>query len=151
MMLHMPIEEDLGSRCPWIPAGREVRSLTKFRRWGRGITSPKPPPSGAITPSEPSVRYSDGALTAEGEGWVDGCVSDLTHNMRCTKQPLQIGPVHATRFQGFPPPERLPSSELLRPSEFEAGLEPNPVVIRYNDVRPAFGTFVECRFMTGIP
>jgi len=58
------IEEDLGS-MPMGPGalGSEITD-EDFDDGDEDITSPKPPPSGAITPSESSIRSSDGALTA---------------------------------------------------------------------------------------
>ena len=58
------IEEDLGS-MPMGP-GRLGSEITDedFDDGDEDITSPRPPPSGIITPSESSMRSSDGALTA---------------------------------------------------------------------------------------
>lgn len=58
------IEEDLGS-MPMGP-GRLGSEITDedFDDGDEDIASPRPPPSGAMTPSESSIRSSDGALTA---------------------------------------------------------------------------------------
>lgn len=58
------IEEDLGS-MPMGPGalGSEITD-EDFDDGDEDITSSQLPPSGAITPSEASIRSSDGALTA---------------------------------------------------------------------------------------
>ena len=58
------IEEDVGS-TPMSPGvlGSEITD-DDFDDGDEDIASPKPPPSGAVTPSEASIRSSDGALTA---------------------------------------------------------------------------------------
>lgn len=58
------IEEDLGS-MPMGP-GRLGSEITDedFDDGDEDIASPRPTPSGIITPSESSIRSSDGALTA---------------------------------------------------------------------------------------
>lgn len=58
------IEEVLES-MPMSPGalGSEIND-EDFDDGDEDVHSPKPPPSGAITPSEASVRSSDGALTA---------------------------------------------------------------------------------------
>ena len=58
------IEEDLGS-MPMGPGGLGSEITDEdFDDGDEDLASPKPPPSGAITPSEASIRSSDGALTA---------------------------------------------------------------------------------------
>ena len=58
------IEEDLGS-MPMGPGGLGSEITDEdFDDGDEDIASPKPPPSGVITPSESSIRSSDGALTA---------------------------------------------------------------------------------------
>ena len=58
------IEEDLGS-MPMGPGGLGSEITDKdFDNGDEDLASPKPLPLGAITPSEASIRSSDGALTA---------------------------------------------------------------------------------------
>ena len=58
------IEEDLGS-MPMGPGGLGTEITDEdFDDGDEDIASPRPPPSGIITPSESSIRSSDGALTA---------------------------------------------------------------------------------------
>ena len=127
------IEEDLGS-MPMGPGalGSEITD-EDFDDGDEDITSPKPSPSGAITPSESSIRSSDGALTATTMKRRVVRVSDASYATYramlyflytgcvlhlCTLSPLQSeadGSLTVRRLYSFTPltpPERRTSRDI---------------------------------------
>ena len=127
------IEEDLGS-MPMGPGGLGSEITDEdFDDGDDDIASPKPPPSGIITPSESSIRSSDGALTATTMKRRVVRVSDASYatyramlyflytgwaSNLCTLNSLQPGTdgfLNARRLYSFTPltpPERRTSRDL---------------------------------------
>ncbi|KAF9784514.1 hypothetical protein BJ322DRAFT_850843 [Thelephora terrestris] len=104
------IEEDLGS-MPMGP-GRLGSEITDddFDDGDDDIASPRPPPSGVITPSESSIRSSDGALTATTVKRRVVRVSDTSYaTYRAMLYFLYTG---LYSFTPLTPPERRASRDL---------------------------------------
>jgi len=154
------IEEDLGS-MPMGPGGLGSEITDEdFDDGDEDITSPKPPPSGIITPAESSIRSSDGALTATTMKRRVVRVSDTSYAtyramlyflytgyvfFPCTLTPLHSrtdGCLRVCRLYSFTPltpPERRTSKDI-RDSKDNASVAGSDVL---SDFDPSELTFTQ--------